>query len=426
MTDRVRILFVHHCGIFGGSSRSLCEVIREVTARGVNACVLTPSGNVVEQFSAVGAEVITCRGIVQWDNTSYSYYRGLRWLVLLRELLYVPATVSGLLKARKRWRDIDIVHLNEITAVIPAVLARWLFRRPVVMHARAVYRTTAESRRSRLIMRILGAVVDRIVAIDQTVARSLPADQRIVIIHNGFRASGTLGVGHFMDPAIERVLATNRLKVAMVGNLLSVKGVREFVEAAKLCRDRGLKIDFVLVGANIRRKSGLMRLVEWIGLNQDSREWVTSYIRENALEDVVHLTGPTMNIGEIYKKIDVLCFPSYFDAPGRPVFEAAFFGVPSIVAVNRPTADTFVHEETGLAIPARDPKALAEAIQRLHDDPNERKRMGAAARRLAEENFDVKKNAQKLVALYKSLLPADAGWRQAFAGDSAESKPRRT
>lgn len=423
----MRVLYVHHCGIFGGSSRSLCEVIREITAKGVNACVLTPNGNVVEQFIAVGAEVVTCRGIAQWDNTSYSYYQGLRWLVLLRELLHLPATVSGLLKARKRWCDIDVVHLNEITAVIPAILARWLFRRrPVVMHARAVYRTTAESLRSRLTMRILSTVVDRIVAIDQTVARSLPADQRIVVIHNGFGVSGTLGVGRAVDPAIDRALATRRLKVAMVGNLLAVKGVREFVKAAKLCRDRGLKVDFVLVGANIRRKSRLMRLVEWIGLNQDSREWVAQYIRENALEDVVHLTGSTMNIGEVYRKIDVLCFPSYFDAPGRPVFEAAFFGVPSIVAVTRPTADTFVHEVTGLAIPARDPVALAEAIQRLHDDPSERKRMGTAARRLAEEKFDVKKNAQKLIALYRSLLPADAGWRQAFAGNSTESKPRRT
>lgn len=422
----MRVLYVHHCGIFGGSSRSLCEVIREITAKGVDACVLTPSGNAAEQFAAAGAQVTTCGGITQWDNTLYSYYRGLRWLVLLRELLYLPTTVFGLLKAKKRWPDVDFVHVNEITAVVPALIARALFRCPVLIHARSVYRTTAESRRSRFILRLLLSVVDRIVAIDQTVARSLPPSERIVVIHNSFSSRETQGSDRVVEFVAKRASATSRLKVAMVGNLIGVKGVREFVEAAKLCRDRGLKIDFFLVGGNIRRKTNRLRFVEWIGLNQDVRDWMERFISDNALHDVVHLTGPTMNIGEVYKRIDVLCFPSYFDAPGRPVFEAAFFAVPSIVAVTRPTADTFVHEQTGLAIPARNAEALADAIQRLHDHPSERKHMGYLAQRLAEENFHVRKNAQKLISLYKSLLPGKPGLSQTTTDDSPQTKSRRT
>ena len=63
--------------------------------------------------------------------------------------------------------------------------------------------------------------------------------------------------------------------------------------------------------------------------------------------------------------MDVLCFPSHYDAPGRPIFEAAFFGVPSIVAVRNPRPDTLVDGETGLAIRPHDADELAEAITRL-------------------------------------------------------------
>lgn len=412
----MRVLYIHHCGIFGGSSRSLCEFLKLLPAHGVKTCVLTPRGNVAALFRSVGAEVLECGGISQWDNTRYSYYRGLRWLVLLRELSYLPSTVMALIRARRRWPDIDIVHLNEITAVIPAILARKLFNCPVVMHARAVYRTTAESRQTIFVMKILRRAIDRIVAIDETVARSLPRDNRVVVIHNGFGVGDTMGAGQSLDASIEAVFGGPRLRVAMVGNLLAVKGVREFVEAARLCRDRGIDADFMLIGANIRHSSGRRRIVQWLGLNQDSREWVEEYIHRHSLQDRVHLTGPTMNIGEVYKRIDVLCFPSYFDAPGRPVFEAAFFGVPSIVAVTRPTADTFVHEETGLAVPARDAKALADAVQRLHDNPKERVRMGTAARRLAQQNFDSKKNVEKLISLYRSLFLSDAASSELLRG----------
>jgi len=146
-----------------------------------------------------------------------------------------------------------------------------------------------------------------------------------------------------------------------------------------------------------------------MGLNQDSGEWVVRYISEHALGDRVHLIGAVRDVGAVYKKIDVLCFPSYLDAPGRPVFEAAFFDVPSIVAVNCPTSDTFVDGETGLAIPARDAVALADAIHFFRDHPEERRRMGLSAGNLARQNFDSRKNALRLMKLYQSMLPNRRG-----------------
>jgi glycosyltransferase involved in cell wall biosynthesis len=130
-----------------------------------------------------------------------------------------------------------------------------------------------------------------------------------------------------------------------------------------------------------------------------------AFLRLHHLQDCVHLLGFTKEIALAYRRMDVLCFPSHLDAPGRPVFEAAFFGVPSIVALCQPRADTLVHEVTGLAVAARAPQALADAIERMVRDPAARQRMGEAARHLAESNFDAHRNAGRLLALYEELMP---------------------
>ncbi|MNH28670.1 D-inositol 3-phosphate glycosyltransferase [compost metagenome] len=122
------------------------------------------------------------------------------------------------------------------------------------------------------------------------------------------------------------------------------------------------------------------------------------------MDECFHLFGPTLDIKYVYDRIDVLLFPSHFDAPGRPVFEAGFSSVPSIVAVENPSADTFVPNHTGLAIKARDANALAEAIAYFNDNPEERKRMGDNARQLALQNFTPETNAKKLLDIYSDLV----------------------
>jgi glycosyltransferase involved in cell wall biosynthesis len=141
-----------------------------------------------------------------------------------------------------------------------------------------------------------------------------------------------------------------------------------------------------------------------LGLAQDVEAPLMREIERAGLSDSFHLLGPTTDIHSVYEQIDVLAFPSHFDAPGRPVFEAAFSGVPSIVAVRDPRPDTIIDGETGLAIPGQDPTKLAAAILHFADRPGEVERMGENARRLAHQNFSPRTNAHKLLAVYSRLV----------------------
>jgi hypothetical protein len=203
-------------------------------------------------------------------------------------------------------------------------------------------------------------------------ARACPPISLVDVIHNAFSPQAASGV----DAALEARLHSLRpesFKVGFVGNLLRVKGIHELVEAARITRERGVDVEFLVVGDDAAPSRGLKaRVVKALGLAQNVRAEVEAALDRHALRDRFHLLGFSAEIGRAYRRMDVLCFPSHYDAPGRPIFEAAFFGVPSIVAVRRPRADTLVDGVTGLAFTPGDAVALADAIERLARDRGRR------------------------------------------------------
>jgi glycosyltransferase involved in cell wall biosynthesis len=397
----LKVLYLHLIGPFGGASRSLFEAVRAFPADAVQAHFVTQRGSVEPYFAQLG-EVEAARGMAKFDHTQYSHYRGARWLVALRELAYLPVTFAALRRARARWgRRFDLIHLNEFTGLPVLWMARRLFGAPAVVHVRSVVHDDPRLARTRWLHRWLGREAAAVVAIDDNVRASLPVHMPVEVIHNAFAPALASG----QDAAFEARLGALRpasFKVGFVGNLLLVKGILDLVEAARLVATRGVDVEFLIVGDDVQPSRGLKAaLLKRAGLAQNMRAEVERALDAHGLRERFHLLGFTREIARAYARMNVLCFPSHYDAPGRPIFEAAFFGVPSIVAVRQPRADTLVHEVTGLAVPPRAPAQLADAIERLARDRESARRMGAAAREMAERNFSVQRNAARLLELYR-------------------------
>ncbi len=393
----LRALYVHHVGVLGGSSRSLFELLRGFPDGAIVPHYVGPKGKFVEMLCGLGIPVETCMGISQFDNCDYSYYRGLRWIILLRELFLLMPTYLALKRARDRWGGFDVVHINDITMPFVAWLTKHLFPESViVVHARAVQRT-ANTGRKHWLQEFYRKNADAIIAINANVSESLPADLPVHVIHNGMEVPS--------DADVAGRKADKPFSVGMIGVLVRSKGCVDFVKAAAICRDQGYNIRFMMFGAgsrlrNIWRDYALILL----GINENVTNEIRKLIIQFSLEDVVILRPSTIDLNCIYEEIDIVCFPSYLDAPGRPIFEAGFYGIPSIAAISRPKPDTFLPGETGVIVKPGCPKDLAKAIMHLHDCPEERNQMGKAARLMANERFDVSKTARSMVILYRSLM----------------------
>ena len=394
-----KILYIDGAGPFGGAGRSLFEAVSCLKEKErVRPFFWVARGSSNRYYERIAEDIITTSGMLRFDNTEYSYYRGVRWVVLLRELMYMPFTLFSLLKVKKKWVSIDLIHVNEVTELIPGLLAKKIFKCPLIVHVRSV-QSVKRNIRTKVINRILHSV-DGVICIDETVARSVGSSNKVVI-HNSFTVNGDE-----VDSKIRNKIANyaHFFKVGFVGNFQKVKGIVDLVEAARILKNKpGIK--FLIVGDETEKKSILRRFIENVTrLSQDAKECVLDIIKASELESNVIFFGRTGDISAAYENFDVLCFPSHFDAPGRPVFEAAFFKVPSIVCVKNPTRDTVIPDVTGLIIPEKNPEKLAEAIEFLANDRERSQRMGAAAYELALENFTPQKNTIKLATFYQSVL----------------------
>lgn len=406
----MKVLYIDGVGPFGGASRSLYEVVRALPKGEVDAYFVAARGTVVPYYSELATDIITGLGLTRFDNTQYSYYRGLRWLVVLREFAHLPSTVLAIARAKLRWRTIDLIHVNEITEVLPMLMAQWVFRVPVVVHVRSLARNDHQSLRCRWIKWVLARKVAAVIAIDESVKASLPHSLKVDVVHNSFTPKYLVNQDEHFFSRIDRLDATS-FKVGFVGNLLVSKGLFDLLDAAKIVRDLGYNVDFLIVGDVARRDKGLKAwFLERLGLAQDIKSKLSDKIADYGLTEHFHLLGATPDIQRAYERFDVLCFPSHFDAPGRPIFEAAFSGVPSIAAINEPMADTLIHNETGLAVPPQNPERLAAAILHFVCNRGETERMGRNAKALAERNFKPSTNAGRLLAIYRRILNLQPEW----------------
>jgi glycosyltransferase involved in cell wall biosynthesis len=300
-------------------------------------------------------------------------------------------SVVGLLRSIRP----DLVHNVTIKPVLYGSLAARLAGRPAVVNAipGLGYVFLASGGKAALRRGILRLAYrpalsgQRVRAIFQNpedaalfAGDGLVGGERAVLI----RGSG-VDVEMFRPSPEPRGLPT----VLMASRMLWDKGVGEFVEAAIRLRSRGVAARFVLAGdsdpdnpSSVPRE----RLAAWHGAG--TVEW----------------WGHRADMPSVLSLAHVVCLPSYREGLPKVLLEAAAAGRP-IVTTDVPGCREVVrHGENGYLVPPRDPGALAAAIRRLVERPDERSRMGAASRSLAESEFRVEKVVESTLSLYGELL----------------------
>lgn len=104
---------------------------------------------------------------------------------------------------------------------------------------------------------------------------------------------------------------------------------------------------------------------------------------------------------------DIVCFPSITrnEAFGLALAEGMYFGKPAVTFTIPGSGVNYVNLDgvTGIECPNCDEKAYAEALKRLGEDPELRKRLGTAARQRILDNFTNESFKQNLRALMRKL-----------------------
>ncbi len=178
------------------------------------------------------------------------------------------------------------------------------------------------------------------------------------------------------------------MSILSIGTLHEVKGQTHLIEACRLLAADGVPFVCRFVGDGPDR-AGLEQQVAAAGLT-DRIEFLGQRTRTE--------------IARLLTSSDVLVAPSVPTRGGKregiPVvlMEAMSSGLPVVASALSGIPELVVDGSSGLTVPPGDAAAIAAALRRLHDDPELRARLGAAARERVVAEFDVDRNAGRLIA----------------------------
>jgi glycosyltransferase involved in cell wall biosynthesis len=167
--------------------------------------------------------------------------------------------------------------------------------------------------------------------------------------------------------------------------------------------DREKSVDRVLLAFD-RLAGTLGRAHLWLVGQGKEAETLRRMTTRLASGGRVHFTGVRAHesLAAWYQAADLFLFASETETQGLVLAEAAACALPA-VAVAAPGCDEVVRDgETGILTKA-DPAALAEAAIGLLLDADRRAAMGARARQVAEQSFDVTQQIRRTLDVYESL-----------------------
>ncbi len=193
-------------------------------------------------------------------------------------------------------------------------------------------------------------------------------------------------LSRFVPRARERV---GPVRIVLASRMLYTKGVADFVEAARLLRQRGAKAVCALVGEPDQDNPASIPLPVLQGWHD---------------EGAVVYRGRQEDMPAVLAEADIVCLPTYYgEGIPKVLIEAAACALP-IVTTDWPGCREVVEDgENGLLVPVKEPGALARALETLVGDPALRRAMGECGRARIRGRYSLESVVSRTLAVYSSF-----------------------
>ena len=182
-------------------------------------------------------------------------------------------------------------------------------------------------------------------------------------------------------------------RLLSVGRLSAPKAYPILIAAVALLRERGRHVTLTLVG------EGPQRAV------------LEQLIAHRGLGDFVGLAGACNHdrIVHFYESSDAFVLSSFVEGVPVVLMEAMAMELPCIATWITGIPEIIERDCEGLLVPPASPSVIADAVERLMDDPEQARRLGAAARRKVLAKYDLKRNVERLAEEFRVRLATASG-----------------
>jgi glycosyltransferase involved in cell wall biosynthesis len=193
-------------------------------------------------------------------------------------------------------------------------------------------------------------------------------------------------------------LPLDAIVIAFIGRLTAIKEPVALVEAFAAVSEACASARLLIVG------------------DGDLRPAVEAEVRRRGLVDRVSLAGWRYDLENVYGAVDIVALSSRNEGTPVALIEAMAAGRAVVATEVGGVPDLITHGENGLLVPPGDPRALADALIELSNQPTKRQQFGTAGRERVMARYGARRLVEDIHALYCQGLLEKRGSRGAEAG----------
>ncbi|MFP4055623.1 MAG: glycosyltransferase family 4 protein [Candidatus Brocadiia bacterium] len=230
--------------------------------------------------------------------------------------------------------------------------------------------------------------VDRFIAISQAVKRVLVeggvSPERVAVVHSG------IDLARFEDLPASRFREQFGLppEAPVIGNV------------AAMADHKGQRYLLAAMPRVLEAEPGARLFVVGDG---ELRGALEAQARELDIEHAVTFTGFRTDVPQWLDFFDVFVMSSHLEGLCTSVLDALAMRKPVVATTAGGLPEIVDHEKTGLLVPSKAPRPLAEAIVRLVRDRELARRLGEAGRRRVEEAFSADAMVEGTLRVYREV-----------------------
>jgi glycosyltransferase involved in cell wall biosynthesis len=207
------------------------------------------------------------------------------------------------------------------------------------------------------------------------------------------------------DIRAEVGLAPGTPLVATAAVLRPQKAIDVLLDAFALVLQRTPSAHLVIAGDSVMRPNGT---------RDPLRQTLEAHAAGLGIADSVHFLGVRDDVDSILAAADAAALSSDFEGTPLFLFECMAHDAPLVATAVGGVPDVIDNGTSGILVPARDPRALADGLTQLLAHPDRRAALCAAARRRLDD-FTIEVVAGRFADLYEELMPA--GMRRSAPAD---------
>jgi glycosyltransferase involved in cell wall biosynthesis len=146
----------------------------------------------------------------------------------------------------------------------------------------------------------------------------------------------------------------------------------------------------------------------------DARRELEREIRQQGCGDSIRLLGHVADPRSLFEAADIFALSSVREGLPNVLLEAMALETPIVATAIAGIPKVITDQRDGLLVPPGDQSAMTDALRRLIDRDDLRKRLATAGRQTIETRFSFAVRMEKIVAVYDEVL----GRRAHVAGRS--------